>query len=62
MEAVLMKFDILSLSNYQFQKLIPPRQSGVVPKVIMIWTVDLTLMDPNPGNLSNLSSFLANTK
>jgi len=62
MEAVLVKFDILSLSNYQLQKLIPPSHSGVVPKLIMMWTVGSTLMDPNPVNLSDLRSFLSNPK
>jgi hypothetical protein len=43
MEAVLLKFDILNLSRYQFQRIIPPSRSAVVPKVIMMWTIDSSL-------------------
>ena len=47
MKAVLLKFDILKLSRYQLQRIIPPSHNGVVPKLIMVWTQDSTLMDPN---------------
>ena len=45
MEAVLVKFDIFNLSRYQLQKIIPPSHYGVVPKLIMVWTKDSSLMD-----------------
>jgi hypothetical protein len=47
MEAVLVNLDRLNLSKYQLQIIIPPSQSAVVPKVIMMWTIDSSLMDRN---------------
>jgi hypothetical protein len=45
MEAVLLNFDILNLSSFQLQIIIPPSQSAVVPKLIMMWTIDSSLME-----------------
>jgi len=46
-KAILEKFDILNLSTYQLQKITAPSHSGVVPKFIMMWTVDSALMNTN---------------
>ena len=47
MEAVLVKFDILNVSRFQLQKIIPPSHYGVVPKLIMVWTTDSSLIGQN---------------
>jgi hypothetical protein len=47
MEAVVAQCDILNLSRYQLQIKIPPSHSTVVPKFIMMWTIDSSLMDQN---------------
>jgi hypothetical protein len=44
---VLLKFDILNLSRYQLQIRIPPSQSAVVPKLIMILAIVSSLIDQN---------------
>jgi len=44
-QAVLVKFDVLNLSTHQLQRIIPPRGSGVVPKLKMVRTKDRSLMD-----------------
>jgi hypothetical protein len=64
MEAVLGKFDILNLSTYQLQRIIPPSHYGVVPKLIMVWKQDSSLMDKNttPVSVTNLGTFLTNTQ
>jgi hypothetical protein len=47
MEAVVAQCDILNLSRYQLQIKIPPSHSTVVPKLIMMWTIDSSLTDQN---------------
>jgi hypothetical protein len=48
MEAVELQFDMIyNLSIYQVQIKIPPSHSTVFPKLIMMWTIDSTLMHQN---------------
>ena len=37
MEALVVKCDILNLAGYQLQMIIPPRDSAVVPELVMVW-------------------------
>jgi len=43
-------------------KITAPSYYTVVPKLIMMWAQASTLTDPNIGNLSNLTSFLAHAQ
>ena len=47
MEAVVIQCDILNHSRYQFHITIPPRESTVVSKLIMMWTINNSLTDQN---------------
>ena len=55
MVAVVVKFDIINLSRYPLQKIKTPILSAVVPKLIMVETIDSSLMDQNQKNSSNLT-------
>ena len=37
MEALVLKCDILNLSRYLLQTIIPPNHSALVPKLIVVW-------------------------
>jgi hypothetical protein len=37
----------LNLTRYQLQITIPPLESAVVPKLIMMWAINSSLIDPN---------------
>jgi hypothetical protein len=45
MEAVVIQCDILNHSRYQLQITIPPRESTVVPELLMMWTIDSSRTD-----------------
>ena len=47
MEAVVEECGRLNLTRYQLQITIPPREFTVVPKLIMMWTIDSSLTDQN---------------
>jgi hypothetical protein len=47
MEGVASQCDILNLSRYQLQIILPPSQLAEVPKLRMMWTIDSSLMDQN---------------
>jgi hypothetical protein len=47
MEGVVLQCDRLNLIRYQMQITIPPSQSAVVPKLIMILAIDSSFTDQN---------------
>jgi hypothetical protein len=47
MEEVILWFDILNLTRYQLQIMLPSSQSAVAPKLIRMWTKEISLMDQN---------------
>jgi hypothetical protein len=47
MEAVVAQCSRLNLTRYQLQIKIPPRESTVVPKLRMMWTIDSSLTAQN---------------
>jgi hypothetical protein len=46
-EAVVVECGRLNLTRYQLQITIPPRESTVVPKLRMMWTIESSLMYQN---------------
>ena len=47
MEALEVRWDILNLSRYQLQMIIPPSLPSVVPKLIVVWAPVCSLSDQN---------------